>query len=263
MTSAQHAHRWQRAAASAALLAALGAHAAPPAPAAPTADDTPARVLAALRTAHPATTFTAVRATPIEGLYQVNMGPNVAYVGAHDTRHVVFGRLYDTREGRDLSGAQDGGAGARTGAVPASVDLAALPLSDSLTRVEGAGKRHLVVFSDPQCGYCRQLELHLARLRNVTIHTFIVPFQGMAGPLAVWCAPDRAAAWRAAMDGPGPAPSAGDCPNPFERNVALATRLGVRGTPTLFFANGARIDGGTDLAVIEAALHAAHPSERP
>jgi len=51
--------------------------------------------------------------------------------------------------------------------------------------------------------------------------------------------------------------SAADCAHPLERNLALAQRMNVRGTPTLFYADGTRTDGATDNADIESRLAAA------
>lgn len=218
-----------------------------------------AAVLKALREAHPGTSFGAVRATPLRSVFEVQMGENVAYVVEGDTRHILFGRLYDTLENRVL-GATPPRPAAAAAADPLA--LAALPAADALVEVQGDGKRRLVVFSDPACGYCRQLAGTLSVLKNVTIHTYIVPFQGMDTPLAVWCAPNRMQAWAAAMAGQVPQAPASSCANPIERNAALAARLHVTATPTLFFADGTRIEGASSLAAIESQLNAAQAQER-
>ena len=44
------------------------------------------------------------------------------------------------------------------------------------------------------------------------------------------------------------------CDHPLERNVALAQRLGVQGTPTLLWADGSRTDGYVDRGVLETRL---------
>jgi thiol:disulfide interchange protein DsbC len=45
-----------------------------------------------------------------------------------------------------------------------------------------------------------------------------------------------------------------ECDNPLDRNLALAQRLTVQGTPTLVWADGTRTDGYVDRTVLLARL---------
>ena len=47
---------------------------------------------------------------------------------------------------------------------------------------------------------------------------------------------------------------AATCEHPVERNLALARRLGVQGTPTLIWSDGSRTEGYVDRGVLEARL---------
>src|SRR6266404_9837864 len=59
-------------------------------------------MLQKLKELYPATRFTSVTGTPIDGVYEVVMGQNVAYVGG-DGRHFLFGHLFDMRTQKDLT----------------------------------------------------------------------------------------------------------------------------------------------------------------
>jgi hypothetical protein len=139
---------------------------------------------------------------------------------------------------------------------PPPVDVARLPLANAIKTVQGNGRRTVYVLTDPDCRYCRELEHALAQLTNVTIYRFEYPLAGLhpnATEVArrIWCAPNRAGAWDT-YEANHALPADGDtCANPIAANVALASRLGLNGTPDLINAHGQVHEGMMSLDELE------------
>jgi thiol:disulfide interchange protein DsbC len=121
-----------------------------------------------------------------------------------------------------------------------------LPLDLAFRRVQGNGTRRLAYFTDPNCPYCKQIEPNLAKLENVTIYIFLYPVLGqdsLEKSKAVWCSKDRVKAWDEMMRNGNPPKAAGACDTPIEKILAFGRQKSIRGTPTLFFADGQRVVG--------------------
>jgi thiol:disulfide interchange protein DsbC len=130
----------------------------------------------------------------------------------------------------------------------------------AIKTVKGNGKRVMAVFEDPNCPYCRKLHETLRGVDNVTVYTFLLNIlsdDSAAKAKNIWCAPDRALAWRQWMLESKPAPlAAPGCSTPNEQVLALGRKLHLVGTPTIYFADGTRSGSGFDAATLEARLGA-------
>lgn len=209
-------------------------------------------VLAALKAKYPNTQWRGVTSTPVAGVYEVMMGQNIAYTDGAG-RFFFFGRLFDMQTQTDLTEPRM--------QVVNAVDTRQLPAADALKVVKGNGKRALYVFSDPDCPYCKRLEVTLRDVTDVTIHYYFLPLASLhpdarRKSISVWCSKNPAQAWEALLLN-GVVPPAVDCPNPVDRNVALAQRLGITGTPTLISGDGRRLPGAATADRIDAWLNAA------
>ncbi len=189
-----------------------------------------------------------VSKTPMNGLYEVRMGSDIMYSDA-EGNFLIQGALIDVKQKRNLTEERMD----KLSAVP----FEQLPVKNAFTQVRGNGKRKLVVFADPNCGYCKRFEKDLQKLDNVTILHVLYPILGEDSKTKsknIWCAKDKAKVWNDWMIN-GMTPAAANCDTaPIEANVDFGKKNRITGTPTLFFADGTRVVGAVPLAQIESQL---------
>jgi thiol:disulfide interchange protein DsbC len=90
---------------------------------------------------------------------------------------------------------------------------------------------------------------------NITIYTYLIPIlsaDSVAKSKAIWCSNDAAKTWINWMTQQTSIPAGKtDCAHPLDRNLALAKKIGVTGTPAIFFSDGNRIPGAVAKDTIE------------
>jgi thiol:disulfide interchange protein DsbC len=188
--------------------------------------------------------------TPIPGIYELRFGTDVVYTD-ETGNHLIEGAIFDTKAQVDLTKA-------RVDKLTA-IDFASLQAKDAMVFKQGNGSRKLAVFADPNCGYCKRFERDLLSLKDVTIYTYLLPILGQDSNKKsrdIWCAKDRAKAWRAWMiDNVTPVQSMGACDTTaLERNLELSRRHKITGTPAVVFEDGTRAPGAVPAAEIEKRL---------
>lgn len=173
--------------------------------------------------------------SPIPGLYELLSGGQMLYVDSTATHFIFNGTLLDMPRKVNLTEK-------RLGELLV-VNPSDLDIKDALVTVKGNGRRKLYVFSDPHCPYCQKLEPELEKLTDVTVYTFIVPRpDAKSAAVSIWCSGDRPRAWADYMKTRLPLANQ-SCDNPIERNLALAQKFAINGTPALIFESGKRIPG--------------------
>ena len=186
--------------------------------------------------------------TPMNGLYEVRMGSDIMYSDA-DGNFLVQGNLIDVKQRRNLTEE-------RVEKLSA-IAFDQLPLKNAFTQVRGNGKRKLVVFADPNCGYCKRFEKDLQKLDNVTIHHVLYPILGEDSKVKsknIWCAKDKAKTWNDWMIN-NSTPASANCDTAaVDANVEFGKKYRITGTPTLFFADGTRVPGAVPIAQVEKLL---------
>lgn len=191
----------------------------------------------------PGTKFTSIKKSNVQGLYLVQMGRQVAYTDSSG-QYFLFGHMFDMASKSDLTQGYIDQLG------PERVDLSGLKEEDAIHF--GSGSQKLIVFSDPDCPYCKQLEKELLNLQGVEILLYPFPIaqlhpNAVSVSKRIWCATDRGNAWRDyLLSGKLDVPSqqSANCATPIERNIESAARLGINATPTLISSDG-RIASGT------------------
>mgnify|MGYP001558587222 CR=1 FL=1 len=198
-----------------------------------------------------------VQPAPVPGIFEVRFqsedGLQIVYSDAQGS-YLFTGKLIDTKGGRDLTEE-------RLQKLTA-IEFSALPLELALKIQRGNGKRVLAMFTDPYCPYCRKLEQVLLQLEDITVYVFMFPVirpDAADHSRAVWCSKDRARAWLdlAASDKPKVPTATPNCANPVDKVLELGRSLRIRSTPTLYFANGERTEGGIPIGQLRAKLDAA------
>jgi thiol:disulfide interchange protein DsbC len=197
----------------------------------------------------------AVTKTPYGGLYEVRTGGDIFYTD-ENARYMFVGKVVDLTTLKDLTRERmDEVAGIRS--------FSDLPLDLAVKTVKGNGKRVMAVFEDPNCPYCKKLYQTLKGIDNVTVYTFLLNIlsdDSTTKGRNIWCAADRSKAWAAWMAEDKAAPAApANCTAPNDQVIALAKKLHVMGTPTVYFYDGTRTITAFDAAGLEARLNAAMP----
>lgn len=181
-----------------------------------------------------------INETPLKGIYEVVVsGKQIIYTDAQGD-YMLIGDLINVNNRESLTEE-------RTAELN-KIDFSTLPLNKAIKEVRGNGKLKVVVFSDPDCPFCKRLEHEFEKMTDVTIYNFMMPIASLHPDAAkkaeaIWCQNDRTLAWTNWMR-KGQFPStAQKCANPVAETTSLGEQLGFTGTPTLIFPNG-RIQSG-------------------
>lgn len=194
-----------------------------------------------------------VRPAPMPGWYEVFSNGQLLYVD-EGVNFLLQGSIFNAKTRQNLTAMEVN----KLTALPFS----ALPFQQAIKIVKGNGKRAMAIFEDPDCPFCRQLERELRSVNDVTIYVFLYPIEQLHPGATlksrqIWCAPDPAKAWLAAvLDGVNPG-GKDDCANPVEALAQLAVKHRITGTPTMIFANDERVAGAVPAAKVEELLNAA------
>ncbi len=210
---------------------ATGARAGVAGPSSPIAPASPAAAGAAPEESRP---------TPVPGVVEVRRGADIVYM-SQDGQYVFVGDLYRIATRSNLTEARRRELRSQLiGAIPESQMLIFSPPNPKYT---------VTVFTDVDCGYCRELHRQIADYNRLGVRVRYLFFP-RTGPNTeswhkaeqVWCSADRKAALTRAKL--GDALDAKPCgATPVAQDYALGRAIGIEGTPGIIASNGAMLGG--------------------
>lgn len=207
-------------------------------------DDVKKRIEQSLAATGQPVRVTAVEASPVKGLLEVELNGAERLLASEDGRYLIAGELFELGERGPVSVTDRRLEGERQ-KVFADFDMA-----QTVTFKAPDEKAEVMVFTDPSCGYCRRLheEIEDINAAGITVHYLAFPRAGedsATGQLMaqVWCAKDRQTAMTQSKRTGRITETPPACANPVAEQYALGSRLGVRGTPAVFSMQGQQLGG--------------------
>ncbi|SFU36124.1 thiol:disulfide interchange protein DsbC [Nitrosomonas eutropha] len=203
----------------------------------------------AIQALFPESKIESLTQTPYLGLYEAVIDGEIFYTD-EKAEYFFMGHIVDAKKRASLTSE-------RMQQIRDSRRIAidSLPLEHALKTVKGNGKRTLIVYSDPNCPYCKRLEKELVNVTDITIYTLLYPVLNgsMTTAEAIWCSEDRVKAWDDFML-KSVAPAGKSCDAPLQILLESGHQNRVTGTPTLIFADGSVVPGFIPQSEIEKRL---------
>lgn len=178
-----------------------------------------------------------ISTTPIDGLFEVIVGPQVIYMSA-DARYMIEGDLFDFKTKRNVS--EEAKSGIRLAAINK------LGVDNMLIYKPEKVKNTITVVTDIDCPYCRRLhnEIPDYMKNDVEVRYIFMPLKGpsdMKKTVSVWCSDNQQTALDMAKS--GIEVDEKTCKNPIQKHLQLAREIGIRGTPAIILESGELLPG--------------------
>jgi thiol:disulfide interchange protein DsbC len=211
--------------------------------AAPVAADEAVLTKEELVARHPELRSENVSDSPIDALYEVQVRGAISYVTT-DGRYLIRGEIIDLESRENLTERRR--AANRAAQIHAIDPRSAIVFSPT----NGIVRHRITVFTDIDCGYCRQLHRDIAAVNALGIEVRYVSYP-RTGPDSdawtkaerVWCAADRNDALTKAKLGADIAATEGCSSTPVAEHYELGRRIGLTGTPGVYAEDGTELGG--------------------
>jgi thiol:disulfide interchange protein DsbC len=197
-------------------------------------------VRSAIKSLVPNAEIESVNESVLPGFSEVVMNGQVIYV-TNDGKYVVSGAVFDVAGKANLT--------ERRLASLRATELEKVPPERRLIFPAKSPKHRIMVFTDIDCGYCRQFHADIAKYNDlgITVEYLFFPRMGEGSKgwneaVQVWCSKDRNDALTRAKAGQK-LDAKTDCDNPVKEDFVLGQRIGVSGTPAIFTESGTQVGG--------------------
>jgi len=204
----------------------------------------------------PGITVSSLTETPVPGLYELVTDGQIYYLD--ETAQYLFdGSLIQLKDRVNMTDA-------RLGGIHMSLISEMGEENMLIYEPEKPSTRSITVFTDISCGYCRRLHAEIDTLleEGVRVRYLLFPRAGLGSQghkdlESVWCAADPQGAMTNAKAGGKIDPKS--CANPIEQHIALAERLGLRGTPLIYTDSGEKIPGYREASALASMVNGSEP----
>jgi len=196
----------------------------------------------------------AIKASPVMGLYEVQLRSGHSVFVSADARYLIPGDLYQAGDDGLVN------LGDKHRDELRKEKIAAVDEKDMIIFApKGPRKATITVFTDVDCPYCRKLHSEIAELNalGIAVRYLAYPRTGLKGEtytkmISTWCATDRKAMFTAAKrDETVPVKK---CKSPVEAQFQLGEEVGVTGTPSIVFEDGTMLPGYVPVATLASYL---------
>lgn len=185
------------------------------------------------------------RVTPSEvpGLFEIETDGGLLYV-TEDAGYLIAGNVYEIRDGGLVNLTEQKRAAERR-ELFAKIDGADLI---TFTPEDGT-KASVLVFTDTDCGFCRQLHSQMANYHalGIEVQYLAFPRAGVGSPtydkmVSAWCSDDALEALTALKRGEG-IPERYCESHPVGEQYELGQLIGITGTPAILLPSGRLLPG--------------------
>lgn len=206
-------------------------------------DDGGERLVERLKALRPDIPVEGVSASPIPGIYTLELAGGAVFYGTEDGRYLFAGDLYELGDDDLVNLAE-----ARR-AVKRRDLLAGVATSDMVVfSPSGETRAAVTVFTDVDCGYCQKLHQEVPALNamGVEVRYLAYPRAGVGSEsyqkiVSAWCADDPNSALTR-LKARQSIPEA-SCENPVADQYELGREMGVSGTPAIVLEDGQLLPG--------------------